>query len=65
MEQIAKIRKSGISILIVEHNMKVIMNLCDRITVLNFGAKLSEGTPKEVVSNKEVQQAYLGGTGNA
>ena len=61
MEQIKKISDSGVAILIVEHNMRVIMSLCDRITVLNFGAKLTDGTPHEVVSNKEVQRAYLGG----
>jgi len=61
MELIDKIRQSGVTILIIEHNMRVIMGLCDRIIVLNFGAKIAEGTPAEIASNKDVQQAYLGG----
>ena len=61
MELIAKIRQSGITILLVEHNMRVVMGLCDRIIVLNFGAKIAEGTPAEIASNRDVQRAYLGG----
>lgn len=60
IHQIQKIRKSGVSILLVEHNMRVIMSVCDRITVLDFGTKLAEGSPREIVSNKKVQKAYLG-----
>lgn len=60
MGMIAKIRQSGVSILLVEHNMRLIMGLCDRIVVLNFGVKIAEGTPAEIASNIDVQQAYLG-----
>ena len=48
--------------LIVEHNMKVVANLCDRVFVLNFGKVLAEGTPEEIQQNEQVLKAYLGGT---
>ncbi|MCK4682963.1 ABC transporter ATP-binding protein [Candidatus Bipolaricaulota bacterium] len=48
--------------LIVEHNMKVIANLCEKVFVLNFGKLLAEGTPKEIQQNEQVLKAYLGGT---
>ena len=57
---IRRIRESGIAILMIEHVMRVIMSLSDRIVVLNLGAKLAEGTPQEVASNPEVIAAYLG-----
>lgn len=57
---IKRIRKSGITVLIVEHVMRVIMNLCDRIVVIHHGRKLSEGTPKEIASDEKVIDAYLG-----
>jgi branched-chain amino acid transport system ATP-binding protein len=57
---IKKIRASGTTILIVEHNMKAVMALCDRIVVLNFGRKIAEGRPQEVSKNQEVIEAYLG-----
>jgi len=60
MEQIQRIREEGMTVMLVEHDMKVIMNICDRILVLNFGRKLAEGTPQEVASNEEVISAYLG-----
>jgi ABC-type branched-subunit amino acid transport system ATPase component len=50
----------GLTFLIVEHKMEVIMNICDRIIVVNYGRKLMEGTPGEVRANKEVREAYLG-----
>ena len=48
------------SILLVEHDMRLVMDICDRICAINFGKKLAEGTPKEIQSNREVQEAYLG-----
>ncbi|MBA7568239.1 Lipopolysaccharide export system ATP-binding protein LptB [subsurface metagenome] len=52
--------KMGITLIVVEHVMKVIMELCQRIIVLNYGSLLAEGTPKEVANNKKVIDAYLG-----
>jgi branched-chain amino acid transport system ATP-binding protein len=57
---IGKIRARGISVVLVEHNMKAIMSVCDRIVVLNFGTEIAKGSPDEVQKNKDVIQAYLG-----
>lgn len=57
---IKRIREQGITVLVVEHDMKTVMGVCDCITVLNFGKKLAEGTPKEITSNEAVVEAYLG-----
>jgi len=59
------ISESGVSILLIEHNMRVAMGLSDRIIVLDHGRKLAEGTPKEVSSNPDVIEAYLGRGGSA
>ena len=60
-EIIRKLRDEwNITILLVEHDMKTVMGLCEYITVLNFGKKLTEGVPAEIVSNPEVIEAYLG-----
>jgi len=60
IELIGRIRDQGVTILIVEHVMRVIMGLCDRVTVLHHGEKISEGTPKEVVRDEDVIKIYLG-----
>jgi branched-chain amino acid transport system ATP-binding protein len=54
------IRKKGVTVLIVEHVMKVIMGLCDSVTVLHHGEKIFEGTPEEVVTDERVVKVYLG-----
>ncbi|MFC1950122.1 ABC transporter ATP-binding protein [Chloroflexota bacterium] len=61
MEKIKKLRDRGITILIVEHDMKAVMSTCEKITAMNFGKKITEGTPEEVSSHEEVIKAYLGG----
>ena len=60
MEFIKMLNAKGYTIAVIEHDMKFIMNSCNRILVLNFGQKLCEGTPDEIKANKEVQEAYFG-----
>jgi len=60
LELIGKIRASGKSVILIEHNMKAIMNVCDRMIVLNFGTEIARGTPDQIQNNKDVIQAYLG-----
>lgn len=61
MSLIKKIRDRGITVLLIEHHMKTVMGLCERITVLNFGKKIAEGSPDEIKENADVITAYLGG----
>jgi branched-chain amino acid transport system ATP-binding protein len=63
MALVKTIRDRGTTILLVEHNMKAVMGTCERIVVLNFGQKLTEGTPAEVSTNPQVIEAYLGAGG--
>ena len=65
MDVVRKVRDRGVTVLLVEHDMQAVMGLCDRITVLNFGQLLAEGTPGEIRQHPEVIQAYLGATGDA
>ena len=60
LELLRKIRSEGMTLVIVEHVMEAVMQISDRVVVLNSGKKIMEGTPKEVVSDREVIQAYLG-----
>lgn len=57
---IAKLRAQGIGVLVIEHHMGLIMEVCDRIVVLNFGREIAEGTPDEIGRNQAVVDAYLG-----
>jgi branched-chain amino acid transport system ATP-binding protein len=61
MALIKQINKGGMTILLVEHNMKAVMTSCDHIVVLHHGRKIAEGSPQEISQNQDVIQAYLGG----
>jgi len=61
MDLTRRVRDSGVTIVLVEHDMKAVMGLCDYLTVLNFGQLLAEGTPEEVRNSDSVIEAYLGG----
>lgn len=60
VELVRKLKETGITVVIVEHTMRVVMNLCERIVVLRFGEKLAEGIPEQIQSNQAVIEAYLG-----
>ena len=61
MDLIRKIRdEMKITVILIDHNMRAVLGICDKLTVLNHGQKLFEGSPREVVQNKEVIEAYLG-----
>jgi len=60
IELIRKVQERGITIIVVEHVMEAVMKLSDRVIVLNYGRKIVEGSPKEVVADREVIRAYLG-----
>ena len=60
MELVRKIREKGITVIMIEHVMKAIMEICDRVIVLHHGEKLAEGKPEEITQNKSVIEVYLG-----
>ena len=59
-ELLLKIKAAGVSVIVIEHHMALIMEVCDRIVVLNFGQKIAEGVPQEIRTNRKVIDAYLG-----
>jgi branched-chain amino acid transport system ATP-binding protein len=60
MDLLRTLRRRGLTVLLVEHDMRAVMDLCDRITVLDHGIRIAEGTPSEIQSNLAVVEAYLG-----
>jgi branched-chain amino acid transport system ATP-binding protein len=63
-EAILRIRERGITIMLVEHDMSLVMEISDEVAVLNYGKKIAEGPPREIQRNPEVIAAYLGEEGN-
>ena len=59
-ELIHRIKDQGVTVMLIEHDMGLVMNISDMVTVLNYGKKIAEGTPNEVQNNQDVIAAYLG-----
>ena len=60
LQFVRRLNREGLTVILIEHDMKFVMNICDRIAVLNYGRKICEGTPVEVKANQEVIDAYFG-----
>jgi branched-chain amino acid transport system ATP-binding protein len=60
ISHIRQVRERGVTVVVVEHDMRVVRSVCDRLVCMNFGEKLCEGTPDYVTSHPEVCEAYLG-----
>ncbi len=65
IDLVRQIRDRGITVVLVEHDVKAVMNLCDRVVVLNYGRKIAEGLPGEIRENEDVVEAYLGRQGKS
>ena len=59
-DMVRRIRDNGMTVVLVEHDVPAVMRICDRIVVLDQGAKIAEGTPEQIRSNERVVEAYLG-----
>ena len=64
-ELIHKLRDGGLTVLMVEHNVRLVKEFCDYVTVMNFGRLLARGTPMECIEHPDVQEAYFGKSGDA